>query len=183
MPSEINLSESRQTLQNELEPSVFFPAYPPPFPLHLSSIFSVSSLLSSSLCLSALSLSHPARVMSSIWLTEYPFLSLQSKKRAFKVIHRLGGVISSRSSMSLSPPHLCIIFLQVSHVLNVAYGVSNLFPDQMVYKTLQILDLPDTEITSYLEECSSFIDQAQEQVHYHTNKHNNVMYLSSTCTQ
>ncbi|XP_037543379.1 dual specificity protein phosphatase 19-like [Nematolebias whitei] len=52
---------------------------------------------------------------------------------------------------------------KVSHVLNVAYGISNLFPDQMVYKTLQILDLPDTDITSYLEECSSFIDQAQEQ--------------------
>ncbi|XP_072246426.1 dual specificity protein phosphatase 19-like [Leuresthes tenuis] len=52
---------------------------------------------------------------------------------------------------------------KVSHVLNVAYGVTNLFPDQMVYKTLQILDLPDTEITSYLEECSSFIDQAREQ--------------------
>lgn len=38
----LNLSESRQILQNELEPSVFFPAYtrslllPSPFPLHLS---------------------------------------------------------------------------------------------------------------------------------------------------
>ncbi|XP_059179822.1 dual specificity protein phosphatase 19-like [Centropristis striata] len=52
---------------------------------------------------------------------------------------------------------------KVSHVLNVAYGVTNLFPDQLIYKTLQILDLPDTDITSYLGECSSFIDQAQEQ--------------------
>nr|XP_020442934.1 dual specificity protein phosphatase 19-like isoform X2 [Monopterus albus] len=52
---------------------------------------------------------------------------------------------------------------KVSHVLNVAYGVSNLFSDQLVYKTLQILDLPDTNITSYLEECSAFIDQAREQ--------------------
>ncbi|XP_051236661.1 dual specificity protein phosphatase 19-like isoform X2 [Dicentrarchus labrax] len=52
---------------------------------------------------------------------------------------------------------------QVSHVLNVAYGVTNLFPDQLVYKTLQILDLPDTDITSYLGECSSFIDQARKQ--------------------
>ncbi|KAG8000271.1 Dual specificity protein phosphatase 19 [Nibea albiflora] len=47
---------------------------------------------------------------------------------------------------------------KVSHVLNVAYGVTNLFPDQFVYKTLQILDLPDTDITSYLGECSCFID-------------------------
>lgn len=54
---------------------------------------------------------------------------------------------------------------QVSHVLNVAYGVTNLFPDQLIYKTLQILDLPDTDLTSYMEECSSFIDQAREKVH------------------
>ncbi|XP_067337068.1 dual specificity protein phosphatase 19-like isoform X3 [Channa argus] len=52
---------------------------------------------------------------------------------------------------------------KVSHVLNVAYGVINLFPDQLVYKTLQILDLPETDITSYLGECSTFIDQAREQ--------------------
>ncbi|XP_068182910.1 dual specificity protein phosphatase 19-like [Antennarius striatus] len=52
---------------------------------------------------------------------------------------------------------------KVSHVLNVAYGVSNLFPDQLVYKTLQILDLPETDIASYLEESSSFIDQARDQ--------------------
>ncbi|XP_060896320.1 dual specificity protein phosphatase 19-like [Labrus mixtus] len=52
---------------------------------------------------------------------------------------------------------------KVSHVLNVAYGVNNLFPDQFVYKTLEILDLPDTDITTYLGECSSFIDQAREQ--------------------
>lgn len=52
---------------------------------------------------------------------------------------------------------------KVSHVLNVAYGVDNVFPDTMVYKTLQILDLPETEITSYFEECSNFIDQTREQ--------------------
>ncbi|XP_029030697.1 dual specificity protein phosphatase 19-like isoform X2 [Betta splendens] len=51
----------------------------------------------------------------------------------------------------------------VSHVLNVAFGVTNLFSDQLVYKTLQILDLPDTDITSYVEECSTFIDRAREQ--------------------
>ncbi|XP_074532344.1 dual specificity protein phosphatase 19-like [Halichoeres trimaculatus] len=52
---------------------------------------------------------------------------------------------------------------KVTHVLNVAFGVDNLFPDQLVYKTTQILDLPDTDITSYFQECSSFIDQAREQ--------------------
>ncbi|KAM9727494.1 dual specificity protein phosphatase 19-like isoform 1-T2 [Menidia menidia] len=52
---------------------------------------------------------------------------------------------------------------QVSHVLNVAYGVPNLFPEEITYKTLQILDLPETPITSYLEESSCFIDRAREQ--------------------
>nr|XP_057919634.1 dual specificity protein phosphatase 19-like isoform X1 [Doryrhamphus excisus] len=52
---------------------------------------------------------------------------------------------------------------KVSHVLNVAFGVANAFSDQLVYKTLRILDLPDTNITSYLSECSAFIDQAREQ--------------------
>ncbi|XP_040035459.2 dual specificity protein phosphatase 19 [Gasterosteus aculeatus] len=51
---------------------------------------------------------------------------------------------------------------KVSHVLNVAYGVANLFPDQYVYKALPILDLPDTDITAYLGECSSFVDRARE---------------------
>lgn len=54
---------------------------------------------------------------------------------------------------------------QVSHVLNVAYGVTNPFPDRLVYKTLQILDLPDTDITSYMEECGRFIDRARDEVH------------------
>lgn len=53
----------------------------------------------------------------------------------------------------------------MSHVLNVAYGVANLFPDQYVYKALPILDLPDTDITAYLGECSSFVDRAREKVH------------------
>ncbi|CAL1577802.1 unnamed protein product [Knipowitschia caucasica] len=52
---------------------------------------------------------------------------------------------------------------QVTHVLNVAYGVSNAFPKKLVYKTLPILDIPETNITAYLEECSSFIDQARDQ--------------------
>ncbi|KAG9349471.1 hypothetical protein JZ751_027916 [Albula glossodonta] len=39
--------------------------------------------------------------------------------------------------------------------------VENSFPDLFVYKTLNILDLPDTIITSYFEECSQFIDQAK----------------------
>ncbi|KAL4656681.1 dual specificity protein phosphatase 19-like [Arapaima gigas] len=49
----------------------------------------------------------------------------------------------------------------VSHILNVAHGVENAFPDLFVYKTLNILDLPETPITSYVHECSQFIEEAK----------------------
>ncbi|XP_048835360.1 dual specificity protein phosphatase 19a [Brienomyrus brachyistius] len=51
--------------------------------------------------------------------------------------------------------------LKVSHILNVGYGVENIFPDLFVYKTLNILDLPETDITSYFHETSQFIDQVK----------------------
>lgn len=98
----------------------------------------------------------------SIYISLSP---LPKQKQPLKQVNDQGsfaqGVLCQISS-------LCLCIYQVSHVLNVAYGVTNLFPDQLVYKTLQILDLPDTDITSYLGECSSFIDQAREQVHTHT---------------
>ncbi|KAB5577360.1 hypothetical protein PHYPO_G00208990 [Pangasianodon hypophthalmus] len=50
---------------------------------------------------------------------------------------------------------------KVTHILNVAYGVENAFSDLFVYKTLSILDLPDTDIISHLHECAQFIDQAK----------------------
>ncbi|XP_076858304.1 dual specificity protein phosphatase 19 isoform X2 [Brachyhypopomus gauderio] len=50
---------------------------------------------------------------------------------------------------------------KVTHILNVAYGVENAFPDLFIYKTLSILDLPDTDIISHLQECAQFIDQAK----------------------
>lgn len=52
---------------------------------------------------------------------------------------------------------------QVTHVLNVAYGVPNPFPEQLIYKTLPILDIPDTNIIAFLEECNDFIEQARDQ--------------------
>ncbi|CAN9500197.1 unnamed protein product [Ophioblennius macclurei] len=52
---------------------------------------------------------------------------------------------------------------EVSHVLNVASGVPNLFPDELVYKTIQILDVPETQISLYLEESSYFIQEARDQ--------------------
>ncbi|XP_038078196.1 dual specificity protein phosphatase 19-like [Patiria miniata] len=50
----------------------------------------------------------------------------------------------------------------VTHILNVATGISNVFPDTFVYKTVEILDLPETEITGYFEECFQFLDVARD---------------------
>ncbi|XP_025059020.1 dual specificity protein phosphatase 19 [Alligator sinensis] len=51
----------------------------------------------------------------------------------------------------------------VTHVLNVAYGVENAFLNDFVYKSISILDLPETDITSYFPECFEFIEQARIQ--------------------
>ncbi|XP_075034748.1 dual specificity protein phosphatase 19 [Mixophyes fleayi] len=50
---------------------------------------------------------------------------------------------------------------KVTHVLNVAYGVENVFPEEFTYKKLSILDLPETDITSYFPECFDFIEQVK----------------------
>ncbi|KAL2081299.1 hypothetical protein ACEWY4_023152 [Coilia grayii] len=50
---------------------------------------------------------------------------------------------------------------KVTHILNVAYGVENAFPDLFIYKSLSILDQPDTDIISYIQECTQFIEQAK----------------------
>ncbi|XP_056318633.1 dual specificity protein phosphatase 19b isoform X2 [Danio aesculapii] len=54
--------------------------------------------------------------------------------------------------------------LKVTHVLNVASGVENVFPELFTYKTVSMLDLPETDITAYFPECFEFITQAREQV-------------------
>lgn len=59
---------------------------------------------------------------------------------------------------------MCFLWFQVTHILNVAYGVENAFPDLFIYKTLSIMDLPDTNIISYIKECAQFIDQAKAEV-------------------
>ncbi|KAB5579086.1 hypothetical protein PHYPO_G00190680 [Pangasianodon hypophthalmus] len=52
---------------------------------------------------------------------------------------------------------------KVTHVLNVACGVENAFPERFIYKTVPMMDLPETELTSYLPQCFEFIDEARKQ--------------------
>lgn len=50
---------------------------------------------------------------------------------------------------------------KVTHILNVACGVENIFLSDFTYKNISILDLPETNILSYFPECFEFIKQAK----------------------
>lgn len=54
----------------------------------------------------------------------------------------------------------------MTHILNVAYGVENAFLSDFVYKSISILDLPETNILSYFPECFEFIEQAKMKVSF-----------------
>ncbi|XP_017284532.1 dual specificity protein phosphatase 19a [Kryptolebias marmoratus] len=52
---------------------------------------------------------------------------------------------------------------KVSHILNVAFGVENVFPDLFIYKTVSILDHPDTDLLLYMQDCCDFIEQTRRE--------------------
>uniref|UniRef100_A0A3B4UHA1 Dual specificity phosphatase 19a n=1 Tax=Seriola dumerili TaxID=41447 RepID=A0A3B4UHA1_SERDU len=52
---------------------------------------------------------------------------------------------------------------KVSHVLNVAFGVENVFPDLFIYKTVSILDHPDADLLLHIQDCCDFIQQARSE--------------------
>jgi len=49
---------------------------------------------------------------------------------------------------------------EVSHILNVASGVESAFPENFVYKKVEILDLPEVQIIDYFPVCFEFINEA-----------------------
>ncbi|OCT61222.1 hypothetical protein XELAEV_18047245mg [Xenopus laevis] len=51
----------------------------------------------------------------------------------------------------------------VTHILNVAYGVDNAFPNEFTYKKMSILDLPETDIASFFPECFNFLEKVKLQ--------------------
>lgn len=50
----------------------------------------------------------------------------------------------------------------ITHVLNVATGVDNLFPDDFQYLSIAILDLPNENIRSHFETCFAFMNSANK---------------------
>ncbi|KAG8001006.1 Dual specificity protein phosphatase 19 [Nibea albiflora] len=58
---------------------------------------------------------------------------------------------------------LSTLIILVSHILNVAFGVENVFPDLFIYKTVSILDQPDTDVLLHMQDCCDFIQQARSE--------------------
>lgn len=50
----------------------------------------------------------------------------------------------------------------VTHVLTIAVALSPPYPDDFVYKVLEVVDRSETDLTVYFDQCYSFIDQAIE---------------------
>jgi len=58
----------------------------------------------------------------------------------------------------------CLEVLQagaITHVLNVGSGIDNQFPDDVIYRTIELLDLPETNLCDSFEEANAFIDVAR----------------------
>ncbi|XP_023234389.1 dual specificity protein phosphatase 19-like [Centruroides sculpturatus] len=51
---------------------------------------------------------------------------------------------------------------RITHVLNVASWVDNLYADEIIYKKLNIRDIPSANIRQHFESCFDFIDEGRE---------------------
>ncbi|XP_040912726.1 dual specificity protein phosphatase 19-like [Toxotes jaculatrix] len=52
---------------------------------------------------------------------------------------------------------------KVSHILNVAFGVENVFPDLFIYKTVSIQDHPNADLLLHIQDCCDFIQKAHSE--------------------
>ncbi|XP_020586850.1 dual specificity protein phosphatase 1-like [Phalaenopsis equestris] len=52
--------------------------------------------------------------------------------------------------------------LKITHVLIVANSLEPAFPDDFIYKKIEVLDTPITNITKHFQECFDFIDEARQ---------------------
>ncbi|ESQ49435.1 hypothetical protein EUTSA_v10021629mg [Eutrema salsugineum] len=48
----------------------------------------------------------------------------------------------------------------VTHILTVAVALAPPYPDDFVYKVIEVVDRSETDLTVYFDECFSFMDQA-----------------------
>lgn len=52
--------------------------------------------------------------------------------------------------------------LGVTHILNVGYDIPNIFPCDISYLTIEMLDDPDEDILSHYRKCEGFIDKGRQ---------------------
>ncbi|KAJ3690172.1 hypothetical protein LUZ61_019336 [Rhynchospora tenuis] len=50
--------------------------------------------------------------------------------------------------------------LNITHVLTVARSLQPAYPNEFIYKKIDVLDSPETRLEDYFEECINFIDEA-----------------------
>ncbi|XP_002737637.1 dual specificity protein phosphatase 19-like [Saccoglossus kowalevskii] len=65
------------------------------------------------------------------------------------------------SSQDVAADYDLLVENKVTHILNVASLVDNHFEDDFIYLKLEILDIPETDITRYFDQCFKFIDEAK----------------------
>lgn len=64
---------------------------------------------------------------------------------------------SSVASQDVAQDKSLLELYEITHILNLAYGVENAFEDDYNYQKFEILDVPETDITQYFEDCFDFI--------------------------
>ncbi|KXJ12801.1 Dual specificity protein phosphatase 19 [Exaiptasia diaphana] len=47
---------------------------------------------------------------------------------------------------------------QITHILNVATGVKNAYPEEFIYRKIELLDIPETRIDQHFSEMIDFIN-------------------------
>ncbi|XP_042381231.1 dual specificity protein phosphatase 1-like [Zingiber officinale] len=51
--------------------------------------------------------------------------------------------------------------LNITHILTVAKSLDPAFPDEFIYKKIDVFDTPGTELDKHFDECFNFIDEAR----------------------
>ncbi|XP_062108445.1 dual specificity protein phosphatase 1-like [Humulus lupulus] len=51
--------------------------------------------------------------------------------------------------------------LKITHILTVAHCLVPIYPDEFVYKVINVADKEDTDIKQFFDECFNFIDEAK----------------------
>ncbi|XP_046842219.1 dual specificity protein phosphatase 19-like isoform X1 [Xenia sp. Carnegie-2017] len=77
-----------------------------------------------------------------------------------KIYHVADNLYISSQDGACNLEHLRL--QKITHIVNVATGIVNQFPNEFQYKTVEILDLPETRIGQHFAELSSFIEKGLE---------------------